>query len=215
VAVQTADRSHPTIERDAGLRHQIDPPIEGASIMRSRFIAFVASATVAALALLAIAGCGSSNNNSSSNNSGNASTATPKTTTGRAATVGVASAGNLGRILVDSQGRTLYLFKKDSGTKSACFGACATAWPPLRASGNPTVGSGANASMIRTATRSDGKPQVVYDGHPLYLFSGDSNPGDTNGQGLNAFGGGWFVLSPAGTQISATSSTSGGGGGGY
>jgi predicted lipoprotein with Yx(FWY)xxD motif len=123
----------------------------------------------------------------------------------------VANDSNLGKILVNSQGRTLYLFQKDSGTTSSCTGACAAAWPPLRANGQPTVGSGANASMVGTTTRSDGNPQVTYNGHPLYLYAGDKNPGDTNGQGLTAFGGGWFAVSPAGDQISGTGSNSGGG----
>jgi predicted lipoprotein with Yx(FWY)xxD motif len=77
-------------------------------------------------------------------------------------------AENVGKILVDSQGRTLYLFERDSGTKSACAGACAVEWPPLRATGKPTVGGGANASIVATSNRLDGKPQVTYNGHPLY-----------------------------------------------
>jgi predicted lipoprotein with Yx(FWY)xxD motif len=126
--------------------------------------------------------------------------------------LGVANNSQLGNILVDSQGRTLYLFQKDSGTMSSCTGACAAAWPPLRVNGQPTVGSGANAAMVGTTTRSDGNPQVTYNGHPLYLYSGDQNPGDTNGQGLTAFGGGWFAVSPSGNQVSGQGSNSGGGG---
>jgi predicted lipoprotein with Yx(FWY)xxD motif len=72
---------------------------------------------------------------------------------------------------------------------------------PLRATGKPTVGGGANASIVATSARSDGKPQITYNGHPLYLFSGDQKPGDTNGQGVNAFGGLWYALSSAGSQI--------------
>jgi predicted lipoprotein with Yx(FWY)xxD motif len=129
----------------------------------------------------------------------------------------VASNGSLGKILVDSQGRTLYLFQADSGTKSACTGACAVAWPPLRASGKSVAGSGISASKLGTTPRSDGKPQVTYNGHPLYRFANDQNPGDANGQGVNAFGGGWFVLSPAGAMVSGSNSStsSGGGGTGY
>jgi predicted lipoprotein with Yx(FWY)xxD motif len=115
--------------------------------------------------------------------------------------VRVAKTG-LGKILVNSRGRTLYLFKKDAGTKSACTGACATAWPPLRASGKPTVGGGAKASLVGTARRSDGKPQVTYNGHPLYTFIKDTKAGDTNGEGLNAFGGRWLAISAAGKQVS-------------
>jgi predicted lipoprotein with Yx(FWY)xxD motif len=177
---------------------------------RSRPITFLATAAVIPLTAVAVAGCGGSSNNGG----GSASAAPPKTASGRTATVGVDNNSNLGKILVDSQGRTLYLFKKDSGTKSACSGACATAWPPLRTSGKPTVGSGAKASMVGTSTRSDGKPQVTYNGHPLYLYQGDSKAGDANGQGLTAFGGGWFALSPAGSQVSGNASSSSGGGGG-
>jgi predicted lipoprotein with Yx(FWY)xxD motif len=108
----------------------------------------------------------------------------------------------LGKILVDSQGRTLYLFQKDSGKKSACTGPCAGAWPPLRANGKPTVGSGAKASLIGTIARSDGGPQVTYNGHPLYRFVKDTKAGDTNGEGKTAFGGRWFAVSPTGKQVS-------------
>jgi hypothetical protein len=82
-----------------------------------------------------------------------------------------------------------------------------------RATGKPTIGSGANASLVSTTNRSGGAKQVTYNGHPLYLFKGDSNPGDTNGQGLDAFGGSWYALSPAGDQITTQPSNSGGGSG--
>jgi predicted lipoprotein with Yx(FWY)xxD motif len=163
-------------------------------------------ASLAALALVAVlaAGCGGSGN-------GNASAAPPKTANGKPATVGVTNSG-LGNILVNSQGRTLYMFQKDMGTRSECTGACTANWPPLRANGKPTVGSGLKASSIGTTMRSDGKPQVTYNGHPLYLFIGDHKPGDTNGEGVNAFGASWFALSSAGNQISAPSSSGGGNG---
>jgi predicted lipoprotein with Yx(FWY)xxD motif len=177
---------------------------------RSRTITFLVGAAAVPLIALGVAACGGGDNGAT------AASAPPQTASGHPATVGAANEGNLGTILVDSQGRTLYLFQKDSGTKSACFGACASAWPPLRVNGKPTVGSGANASMVGTTNRSDGKPQVTYNGHPLYLYSGDQKPGDTDGQGLTAFGGGWFALSPAGNQVSGqASSSSGGGGFGY
>ncbi len=168
---------------------------------RSKPLGLLSAAVMLPLVALVAAGCGSS---------GGTSTATANASGGSSATVSVASTG-LGNILVDSKGMTLYLFEKDSGTTSACFGGCATAWPPLRASGKPTAGAGAKASLLGTTPRSDGKPQVTYNGHPLYLYQGDSSQGDTNGQGLNAFGGGWFALSPAGQQVSGTSSNAGGG----
>jgi predicted lipoprotein with Yx(FWY)xxD motif len=97
----------------------------------------------------------------------------------------------------------VYLFKKDAGTKSACTGACATAWPPVLSSAAPAAGSGAKASLLGTTVRSDGQRQVTYNGHPLYLFAGDQAPGDTNGQGSTGFGAPWLALSPAGIGIAA------------
>jgi predicted lipoprotein with Yx(FWY)xxD motif len=172
---------------------------------RTRSITLLVGATALAVAALAAAGCGSSGGSKAS------SPAPPKDASGQSSTVGVANE-KVGKILVDSQGRTLYLFERDSGTKSACTGACAVEWPPLRATGKPTVG-GANASIVATSKRSDGKPQVTYNGHSLYLFSADQRAGDTNGQGVNAFGGLWYVLSSSGDEI--TKSTGSGGGFGY
>jgi predicted lipoprotein with Yx(FWY)xxD motif len=169
-----------------------------------RSIRLAAGGAVLLLAALAVAGCGGGGTS-------NSSSGPPKTASGQTATVGVSN-DNLGNILVNSQGRTLYLFTADSGSTSACDGACAVNWPPLRATGKPTIGSGANASLISMSTRSDGTRQVTYNGHPLYLFKGDTNPGDTNGQGLNAFGGSWYAVSPAGDQVSQPSSSGGGGG---
>ena len=169
-----------------------------------RRIIFLSSLALMVLSALTVAACGDDDD-------ATAASAGPKTPSGQAATVGVEDSG-LGKILVDSQSRTLYLFQKDSGTKSACFGACARDWPPLRTNGKPTVDGGAKASLVATTPRSDGKPQVTYSGHPVYLFEGDTKAGDTNGQGLTAFGGGWFALSPAGDQVSGEASTSGGNG---
>ena len=168
-----------------------------------RPITFLAGGAVLLLAALAVAGCGGSGTKASPPSS------PPTTASGVAATVSVENAG-LGNILVSSQGRTLYMFSRDSGTMSTCTGACAVNWPPLRANGKPTVGNGGKASIVSTSTRSDGKPQVTYNGHPLYLFKGDSKPGDTNGEGLTAFGGSWFALSPAGNQVSPPAASSGG-----
>jgi predicted lipoprotein with Yx(FWY)xxD motif len=174
---------------------------------RSRAISLLAGAAVIPLAALAIAGCGGGSG-------ATATAASPTTASGRPATVGTATSG-LGQILVDSKGRTIYLFEKDTGMKSACSGACASLWPPVRANGKPSVGDGANASQVGTTTRSDGAPQVTYNGHPLYLYQGDQKPGDTSGQGLSAFGAAWYALSPAGNQITGQASSSGGGGSGY
>ena len=176
---------------------------------RRRPIEFLATAAAVPLMALAIAGCGGG---------GGESAATAATTAnGGAATVGVSDGGSLGQILVDSKARTLYLFQADSGTKSACTGACAEEWPPLRVAGKPVAGSGIAASKLGTSARSDGLPQVTYNGHPLYWFTNDRKPGDASGQGLNDFGASWYVLSQDGTMVSRSnsSSSSAGGGGAY
>ena len=181
---------------------------------RSRSIPAFAGAAAVVLATLLVAGCGGGGSNAT--HSAPASTARSRPAVRIVpATVAVTSNGKLGKILVDSQGRTLYLFEQDSGTKSTCSGACATAWPPLRASGKPTAGSGAKASALGTTPRSDGKPQVTYNGHPLYGFQGDSGAGDTTGQGSTGFGAPWYVLSGSGNAITTTPSSSNGSGSGY
>jgi predicted lipoprotein with Yx(FWY)xxD motif len=169
-------------------------------MVRSTRIGFLAATAAVSLTALAISACGGG---------GSDTTAPPTTAGGKAATVGLVSEGNLGKILVDSQSRSLYLFQKDVGTKSACTGACAAVWPPLRATGKPVVGTALSAAKVGTTARSDGKPQVTYNGHPLYLYSADQKPGDTNGQGLNLYGGGWFALSAAGNMVSGTGTNGG------
>src|ERR1700760_4977836 len=107
----------------------------------------------------------------------------------------------LGRILVDSKGITLYDFPPDKGTTSVCYGACAALWPPLVTHGKPIAGPGVRASLLGTTKRNDGKLEVTYGGHPLYYFVSDRKPGQTTGQGVNQFGGPWWVLSAAGKEI--------------
>jgi predicted lipoprotein with Yx(FWY)xxD motif len=107
----------------------------------------------------------------------------------------------LGRILVDSKGITLYDFPPDKGTTSVCYGACAALWPPLLTHNKPIAGPGVRASLLGTTKRKDGKLEVTYNGHPLYYWVGDHKPGQATGQGLNQFGGPWWVLSPAGREI--------------
>jgi predicted lipoprotein with Yx(FWY)xxD motif len=178
---------------------------------RSRPITLLAGAALMPLTALAVAACGGGGSaTAATNEPATAATRAPKSAAPHAATVRVAKT-RLGEALVDSRGRTLYLFTKDSGTKSTCSGACVTAWPPLRATGKPTVGGGAKAGRVGTTARSDGKQQVIYNGHPLYRFVKDTRSGDTNGEGLTAFGGSWFAVSPAGRRIAGRTSKSGGG----
>ena len=108
---------------------------------------------------------------------------------------------SLGKILVDAQGRTLYLFEKDKGNRSACNGQCATFWPPLITKGKPIAAAGAKASLLGTTRRNNGSMQVTYAGHPLYRFAEDTKPGDTKGEGSKLFGASWYVVTPAGKKI--------------
>jgi predicted lipoprotein with Yx(FWY)xxD motif len=108
---------------------------------------------------------------------------------------------SLGRVLVDGHGHTLYLFGKDRNGKSACSGACAAAWPPLIATTKPRAGGGAKASRVGTTRRGDGRLQVTYNHHPVYTFVKDTKKGQTNGEGLTAFGGTWDALSAAGAKV--------------
>lgn len=163
---------------------------------------------LAALALgVAAAGCGGSSSSGAAPASGtNASSGSPglygsggsgSSTSSSAVTVKTASSP-LGTILVDQDGKTLYLFEADSMNKSNCSGGCLALWPAVMANSKATAGSGVSAGMIGTAT---GSSQVTYAGHPLYWFSGDTAAGDTNGEGLTDFGGAWYAVSPAGKAV--------------
>jgi predicted lipoprotein with Yx(FWY)xxD motif len=163
----------------------------------------VVAAGVAAIAIaLAVAGCGGSTSDSKQAGPYGGSSATASAPAGAsgAAAVDLASS-KLGKILVDSTGRTLYLFKADTGMASTCDGACASAWPPLTTAGQPTAGAGVSGSKLGTTKRSDGSTEVTYNGHPLYKFAGDGAPGQTTGQGVDGFGAEWYVLSAAGNQV--------------
>lgn len=174
------------------------------SIIRSVRVApaFVALA-------FAAAACGGSS-------SGGGATVTPKA--GGAAASVTTKSGTLGTHLTDSSGRTLYMFGKDTGSSSSCSGACSTEWPPLKTSGPATATGGAQSSMLGTTKRSDGATQVTYAGHPVYTFLEDRSPGQTKGEGLNAFGGVWTAVAADGSSIApsqtkptpASSSSSGG-----
>jgi predicted lipoprotein with Yx(FWY)xxD motif len=183
--------------------------------MKRPLIAPASALAVLAAALLA-AGCGGSANASGSTSAGTSSgsrasssgsygssSSTPSTSTQAAsgvATIAVRTTP-LGRILVDGRGMTLYLFEKDTGMKSTCDGTCAKFWPPVTTTGAAKAGSGLDAGKLGTTARTDGGTEVTYNGHPLYYYAGDKQPGDTTGQGLNAFGALWYVLSPAGKEV--------------
>lgn len=115
----------------------------------------------------------------------------------RGAEVRRADAAKVGLILFNHTGYTLYHFRKDRRTTPTCYGPCAEMWPPLLTEGKPRARA-IYHTKIGTTKRKDGTVQVTYAGHPLYTFTGDKATGDTNGNGLEAFGGKWFALHPSG-----------------
>jgi predicted lipoprotein with Yx(FWY)xxD motif len=171
-----------------------------------------------ALALLAagliIAGCGDSDSSSSGGaysakggSSGGGSPAASSETkpassegSGAGGTVSAAKVGDLGTVLVTSEGLTLYDFHKDQGGKSACYDACAAAWPPLLTEGNPQAQGPAERSMLGTTKRKDGTIQVTYNDWPLYTYAGDQTPGEANGNDIDQFGAEWYALQPNGQE---------------
>lgn len=157
----------------------------------------LASASLLACVALLSAACGSSSS---------PSTSSPPVPTSASATASEVVIGTthtkLGTFLTADNGRTVYLFLKDTGSKSTCFGPCAAGWPPVTTNGmTPATSGKANASLFGTTTRPDGTVQVTYAGHPIYFYSGDTAPGQTNGEGVDAFGAEWYVLSPAGKKV--------------
>jgi predicted lipoprotein with Yx(FWY)xxD motif len=116
------------------------------------------------------------------------------------AVVKVTNTPDLGKVVVDSQGMTMYDFHKDKGTTSSCYGACAEAWPPILTSGEPKAMGGAESSLLGTTKRKDGTLQVTYNGHPMYGFVEDKKPGETNGNDVDGFGAEWYALEPNGEE---------------
>jgi predicted lipoprotein with Yx(FWY)xxD motif len=164
-----------------------------------------------AATVVVLAGCGSSSSTTSSSASAPAAAATTAATTSSAAETPASSgSGELiatkhskfGTILAAGPKKlTVYLFEADKGGKSACSGACASAWPPVTSAGAAKVGGAADAADVGTTMRSDGTEQVTYKGHPLYYFEKDKDDGDAYGQGSKDFGAGWYVMKPSGAKI--------------
>jgi predicted lipoprotein with Yx(FWY)xxD motif len=163
-------------------------------------------ALLAALAL-ALAACGDRQPTPSGSVPEAEAPASPSPAESQAAVA--AASSSLGQTLVDAEGRTLYAFTKDKGGKSTCYGDCEATWPALTVQGSPEAGDGVRSSLLATTDRDDGSAQVTYKGMPLYLFSGDRQPGDTNGQGV---GGVWFAVTPDGGLVGTAGGTTEGGG---
>ena len=120
-------------------------------------------------------------------------------------TVAVKSAeSDLGPILVGVDGRTLYGFTNDTPIQSNCESTCAEAWPPVIVAANWTVAPGLDSGIFNTITRPDGTLQLVAGKYPLYAYSGDTAPGDVNGQGSGDV---WFVVDPDGALVEGDAAT--------
>ncbi len=173
--------------------------------MKSRFTIGLA---VSSLAILGLSACTSDTGDSDTSADTPAATApatsAPATTpepadSGATSGASLATADSaLGTIVVDGDGMTVYEFDSDTqgGDSSTCTGQCATNWPAVPGSDAP--GLDGITGAVGTITGIDGKPQLTLNGWPLYYYAGDSNPGDTAGQGV---GGVWWVLTPAGELI--------------
>lgn len=157
---------------------------------------------VAAVAMLLVAACGGSTPSTAGASPSPSPVATPSPSAAATGTsIAVASNSKLGQILVDGKGITVYLFVKDTGTSSTCYTTCAQIWPPVLTTGAPQAGAGATASLLGTTMRTDGTVEVTYAGHPLYYFVQDKQAGDATGQGVDGFGGLWWVLTPSGAAM--------------
>ena len=163
-------------------------------------------AALAVAGALVLAACGGSGTSSSSGAGSTPSSGAQPTPSNASNTTGAASVlstktSSLGTFLVDANGRTLYLWDADHGAKSTCSGACAQAWPPLTTTATPKASGAVKASLLGTTKRTDGTREVTYAGHPLYLFAGDTQAGQTTGQGSNGFGAPWWVVTPTGKAL--------------
>jgi predicted lipoprotein with Yx(FWY)xxD motif len=169
------------------------------------------------VAVLVAAGCGGSSYSGASSSPSAASApaasshagygygAQPAGTGTSASASGAAKVGAgksaIGQVVVNGTTRTLYVFAKDHNGLSACYGACASYWPPLLSKGRPVALGGTKQALVGTTRRTDGAEQVTYGGRPVYEYVGDTKPGQTTGEGLTDFGAAWDAISPTGEPI--------------
>ncbi len=174
------------------------------------------------LLVFAIAGCGGSADGTSTGTQGGEGTGSrqsgeltgisgvPEPEGGIVGVFRVSEVGGLGPIVIDRGLHTVYVFSNDSGTKSSCYDACATRWPPMTTQSNPIARDGIDASKLGTTEREDGSLQVTFAGHPLYDYLGDTAAAEANGNDIDAFGGQWHVISPDGEELPAPAKGAGG-----
>ncbi|MBU6422806.1 MAG: hypothetical protein KGJ98_13755 [Chloroflexota bacterium] len=154
---------------------------------------------VVAAVALALSACGGGSTGASSAPSASSTASAP------AGGVRISSTtiAGLGSVLVDAQGRTLYIFEPDAHAKVTCVADCAKIWPPafLSAGQKASATGDVKQSMLGSAADPDGGDVITYGGWPLYTYVGDSSAGQHNGQALNLNGGLWYVISPSGTVV--------------
>ncbi|AEG45597.1 hypothetical protein [Isoptericola variabilis] len=176
----------------------------------SRLTPTVAAATTAVAAALALAGCGGAEEAEP----GGGDTGMDEGMEEPAGDVVLGTADSeLGEIVVDGEGMTVYYYSNDEpgSGESTCTGECLAMWPPVHADGEDPQVEGVTAE-VGTITGTDGELQVTVDERPVYLYAGDSAPGDVTGQGVNDV---WWVVAPDGSEITELPGTGGDDGGGY
>jgi predicted lipoprotein with Yx(FWY)xxD motif len=164
--------------------------------------------TAAAVTALALAGCGDDDGSGGGSGGYGAPPGTTATDQEPAEGTGQAQPGteikvsesDYGRILFDGSDQAIYLFEKERGAKSECYGECAEAWPPVLTEGEPVASGGADQGLLGTTERDDGTTQVTYGGHPLYYYVDDPN-GEVLCQNVEEFGGLWLVVAPDGEAV--------------
>jgi len=171
---------------------------------------------LAAAATLAACGSSSTKTTTTGQQNASASSAAPKPAT----SFGTASIAGLGTVVVDGNGRTVYILTSGGHTDLPCTDAsgCTKVWPDLPLPDGVTAakaGTGIQASLLGTKKLSDGETYPTYDGWLMYEYAADSGPGQANGQGIQSFGGTWYVLSSSGNPITTTAGAGSGGGSGY
>ncbi|GAA3646749.1 lipoprotein [Nocardioides ginsengisoli] len=172
-----------------------------------------------AAAVLALGGCGTSSDKASSDHS-------PGSTGGSGPVLKLATKGKVGKVLVDSSGKTVYFYDLDKAgeTTSACVGPCVPLWPSVSAPANPTLGPGVSGTL-GTVKDANGGSQLTLNGHPLYTYSLDKDAEDAYGPGYDHI---WWVVDARGAKVTTMGGSSGstsspgspspsstGGGGGY
>jgi predicted lipoprotein with Yx(FWY)xxD motif len=150
-----------------------------------------------------LAGCGGGGGTSTANTSEGEAQATSTEAAQTPVEVSSAEVGELGEVLVDGEGRTLYVFAPDKGREVTCEGSCASAWPPMKleAGGKPQASGKVKQSLLGSDPDPEGGEVVTYAGWPLYTFVSDAEPGQASGQGLNLNGGYWYVITPQGKVV--------------